>query len=117
MTSNPAMDTSCGGSANEEQSGVASHDPRREYRRDYMRRRRADPTFQAAERDRRQRQYYVRKACRAQVQPGRNTNVRGDEVCAYCGRRPPVEYVVRLQIREQFPDDYMEVRIPYCGLC
>ncbi|MBZ5503755.1 MAG: hypothetical protein LAN59_16225 [Acidobacteriia bacterium] len=117
MRCNPAMEISCGDSGSQEESGGASHDPRREYNRDYMRRRRADPAFQAAEHERRQRQYYARKARRAEFQAGQSTNLRGEEVCAYCGRRPPVEHVMRLQICEQAPDGYVEVRIPYCGLC
>jgi hypothetical protein len=117
MRCKPEAEISFGDGGRQEQSGAAACEHRRQYRREYMRRRRARPELQAAERDRRQRAYYARKARRAQFQPGQNTNLRGEEVCAYCGRRPPVEHVMRLQICEQAPDGFVEVRIPYCGYC
>ncbi len=117
MRCKPEAEIWCGDGGRQEEGGAGAREHRRQYRREYMRRRRACPELQAAERDRRQRAYYARKARRAQFQPGQNTNLRGEEVCAYCGRRPPVEHVMRLQISEQASDGFVEVRLPYCGLC
>lgn len=91
--------------------------PRRQYNREYMRRWRMNPAHLMAEHTARQRAYQTRKERKAQFKPGEHVNERGEPVCAFCGMRPPVENVTRLQVCDLAPDGYVEVLIPYCGYC
>jgi hypothetical protein len=90
---------------------------RRRYNRRYMRRWRADPAHEALEREKRRQWYNERKAREARDQLLPFTNDRGEPVCGFCWKSPPVTQIVRLRICESVPQGYVEVRIPYCGQC
>jgi hypothetical protein len=95
----------------------APFDEQRHYNREYMRRRRADPSHQARERGKRRQSYYDRKLREAEQQPGPYANDRGEPVCGFCRLRPPLQTVLRLQISDSAPGGYVKIRIPYCGQC
>ena len=117
MRCNPASDISCGDREAQQENHDESRERRRLYKRNYMRRWRANPSRQAENRESRQRAYYAQKALRARRYPDPYTNLRGERVCGYCGNRPAVDDVFRLQICEHAPEGYIEVLIPYCGQC
>lgn len=90
---------------------------RRRYNRLYMRRWRADPAHETRERAKRREWYYERKRREAGeiLQPF--TNYRGEPVCGFCCKNPPVTRIARLRICEGRRGGYVEVLVPYCGEC
>ncbi len=90
---------------------------RRRYHREYMRRRRSDPQFDAREKTSRDRRRLARKLQMASSgAPGDATNPNA-RFCALCGLRASTTEIVRLRIVEDSPGGYVKVRIPYCGQC
>ena len=92
-------------------------DGQRQYKREYMRRWRADPGHQAHERGKRKEWYHDRKSRETQQGCGPYMNDCGEPVCGFCHLRPSLETVVRLQVCDSAPGGYVKVRIPYCGQC
>jgi len=90
---------------------------RRRYNRLYMRSWRADPHNRSRDRDMRQHWDYRRKLREAQQHQLPFTNDCGDPVCGFCGKNPPVREVMRLRVCETARRGFVQVRIPYCGLC
>ena len=90
---------------------------RRQYKREYMRRWRADAGRHARERSKRKEWYHGRKSREGCQNCGPGASDRGGRVCGFCRLRPSLKTVVRLQICESAPGGYVEVRIPYCGQC
>jgi hypothetical protein len=90
---------------------------RRQYNREYMRARRANPDHKLNERQNRERSEYERKRHAASAAKRTCTNGDGKSVCGLCGQRPSVVEVVRLEICETARAGYVEVRMPYCGQC
>ena len=78
---------------------------RRRYKRNYMRRWRADPRHYDRERASRERSYYNRKV--------RNRR-RSRNVCGFCHQRPPKSKVLRLMPVEE---GFIPIFVPYCGHC
>jgi hypothetical protein len=90
---------------------------RRRYNRLYMRSWRADPRHRARERAHREQWHYERKL-RDSLRPyDPYADDRGVPVCGFCRKHPPVTKVLRLEIRDQAPRGYVEIRVPYCGEC
>jgi hypothetical protein len=89
---------------------------KRQYKREFMRRWRANPHHRLRESLLRTQWTYERKK-RDAARPSTHTNARGELKCGICGKLPPVTEVVRLRVSEAAPDGYVEVRIPYCGTC
>jgi hypothetical protein len=79
---------------------------RRRNNRNYMRRWRADPRHRARERIRSSRLRVTHKCGEAVV--------RGKPVCGFCHLREPVRQVRRLKPSRI---GYVEVVVPYCGVC
>ncbi len=77
---------------------------RRRYKREYMRRWRADPHHHERERANRERSQYSRKV----------RDVRGGPLCGFCHQRRPKSKVVRLRPVER---GFINVVVPYCGQC
>jgi hypothetical protein len=69
---------------------------RRKYNRLYMRSWRADPSHQASERENRQRWHYERKLRETLRAHHRCANDRGDALCGFCRKSPPITKVWRL---------------------
>jgi hypothetical protein len=92
-------------------------DRQRQYKREYMRRWRADPGHQSHERGKRKEWYHDRKSRQAQQSRSSYANDCGEAVCGFCRLRLSLKTVVRLQICDSAPGGYVEVRIPYCGQC
>jgi hypothetical protein len=90
---------------------------RRRYNRLYMRSWRADPRHQACEREHRERWHYERKLRNALRKHDPYADDRGEPVCGFCRKNPPVTRVWRLESRDLAPRGYVEVRVPYCGQC
>lgn len=78
---------------------------RRRYKREYMRRWRADPLHRDRERANRERSQYKRKVREA---------VRRGPACGFCHARRPKWKVVRLRPVER---GFIKVVVPYCGQC
>ncbi len=111
----PAISPGYGARA--ERTPKALMQKRRRYNRVYMRHWRADPRHQAEERENRERWHYARKlrSARGEYQP--YTGDYGEPVCGFCRKSPVVARVMRLEVRDDAPRGYVEVRIPYCGEC
>jgi hypothetical protein len=90
---------------------------RREYKREYMRRWRSDPDHQRQERLNREQWYQRRKEHIPKLLPHARSRRRSRPTCGICRKRAPVTEIVRLQIRDDAPGGYRQVRIPYCGEC
>jgi hypothetical protein len=90
---------------------------RRRYNRLYMRSWRADPRHRARERAHRQQWHYERKLRDSLRAYDPYAGARGDPVCGFCRKSPPITKVWRLEIRDLAPRGYVEVRVPYCGEC
>jgi len=106
------------GSRGSDDTGAESQcEKQRLYKREYMRRWRASPCRQSSERGRRRRAYYARKERELLTDASPDCDPDGPALCGYCGIRPSVEEVERLEIANDAPDGYVEVRIPYCGRC
>lgn len=104
-------------SRRERKSGEnAALEQKRRYKREFMRKWRANPHHRFRERLLRSHWNYERKKREAE-QPVSHRNARGELKCGICGKLPPVTEVVRLRVSECSPDGYVEVRIPYCGTC
>jgi hypothetical protein len=91
---------------------------RRTRSRDYMKKWRANPKHRELERERRDRDYVLKKQRRARrllLRP--YTRVDGRPQCGFCGQGRPVEIVERLRISETADDEFVKVLIPYCGHC
>jgi hypothetical protein len=78
---------------------------RRRYKREYMRRWRADPLHRGRERANRERSQYKRKLRKA---------ARRGPACGFCHQRRPKWKVVRLRPIAQ---GFVKVVVPYCGQC
>jgi hypothetical protein len=105
------------GKASSEHVQEALLERRRRYNRRYMRHWRANLAHEALEREKRRQWYYERKAREAWEKLPPFTNNRGEPVCGFCWKRPPVTQILRLRISENGPHGYVQVRIPYCGQC
>lgn len=100
----------------DQRAGRAWLAERRRYNRIYMRAWRAHPANLAAERRNRARWYYERKlreALSSAIQAAKHA----ETVCGFCRKLAAVTQVWRLEIRDQSPRGYAEVRVPYCGEC
>lgn len=93
----------------------AEAEERREYKRDYMRAWRADPRNRSRERANRTRWGVARKLRLAKRRVRQYTNLSGRPVCGLCGKRPPVQRVMRLRILAN--GEFERVAVPYCGQC
>lgn len=89
---------------------------KRRYKREFMRRWRANPDHRMRESLMRRKWNYDRKKRDASQLPP-EINTRGNMKCAICGMLPPVTEVVRLRVSQTAPGGYVEVRLPYCGHC
>jgi hypothetical protein len=100
---------------------AASHDASlradRQYNRNYMRRWRADPAHRERENANRCRWACERKELVVEEPRHAFTNWRGERVCGFCKKRPPKGQILRLEASAAAPDQYVEVLIPYCGMC
>jgi len=91
---------------------------RRARSRNYMKEWRSNPKHRQLERERRDRDYVLKKQRRARrllLRP--YTRVDGRPQCGFCGQGRPVEIVERLRISETADEEYQRVLIPYCGHC
>jgi hypothetical protein len=91
---------------------------RRARSRDYMKKWRANPKHRALERERRDRDYILKKersARRLLLRP--YTRVDGQPQCGFCRLGRPVEIVERLRISKTADGEFEKVLIPYCGHC
>jgi len=88
---------------------------RRRINRECMRRRRADPSRCAQEREKRKHRRHKMAASSALVL----TSVAQPmgRVCAICHLRAAVEEIIRLEPSESTRGGYVQVRLPYCGRC
>jgi hypothetical protein len=90
---------------------------KRLYNREYMRRWRSDPRNRLRNLEDRMRWYYERKlrdALRPEPDPAAHHHKRG---CGFCHRRPAVRQIMRLQVSNGPLEPFIEVRVPYCGVC
>lgn len=94
---------------------AAQAEERREYKRDYMRAWRANPRNRGRERSNRTRWVVARKLRLAKRRLRQYTNLGGKAVCGLCGKRPPMQRVMRLRILAN--GEFERVRVPYCGQC
>jgi hypothetical protein len=90
---------------------------RRRYNREYMRRWRSDPRNYRREHECRERAYWRQKISRARSERRLYINRRGQAVCGFCWKRPPVRMAERLRISEAARTGYVKVLIPCCGEC
>ena len=97
-------------------STESSLEEKRRYKREFMRRWRANPRHRLRESLNRTQWAYARKKRQAEAHVS-HTNARGELKCGICGKLPPVTEVVRLRVSESAPKGYVEVRIPYRGNC
>lgn len=97
-------------------SESAAHEQKKRYKREFMRRWRANPQHRFRESLLRSQWNYERKKRQAEKLSS-HMNSRGEIRCGICGKLPPVTEVVRLRVSECSPDGYVEVRVPYCGSC
>jgi len=97
--------------------GETTHEKQRLYKREYMRRWRASLCRRKSERERRRSAYYERKEREPLPGASPDPGPDGTALCGYCRTRPAVEDVKRLEICDEAPDGYVEVRVPYCGHC
>lgn len=102
------------GAARNEQCSQDKDSTRAEQRRrkrEYMRRWRAAHPEQEA------RIWAKRKAATvvdvAQVREADESRT----ACGFCGKRAPVDWVLRLRVSDEAESGYEEIRVPYCGLC
>jgi hypothetical protein len=93
-------------------SGIAR---RRKRNREYMRRRRADPTRNAQEQDQRKNRQHSTSASSASISA--NVPQPMGRVCAICHLRAAVEEITRLEPSELTRGGYVQVKLPYCGRC
>lgn len=117
MRGKPVTESSFRKEASSEHAQKALLERRRRCNRCYMRRWRTDPAHEALERENRRQWYYERKAREARDKLPPFTNDRGEPVCGFCWKSPPVTQILRLRVCEDVPHGYVEVRIPYCGQC
>lgn len=90
---------------------------RREYNRKYMRERRSN-TRSGPEANRMPRVLPMRGSRgRFRSEDGQLQQEGGSQVCGFCGLRPAVCEVTRLEITEQNTCGFRTVRVPYCGCC
>jgi hypothetical protein len=94
----------------------AALERKRRYKREFMRKWRANPRHRFRESLLRSRWNYERKK-RDAAHLTSHMNARGELKCGICGKLPPVTEVLRLRVSECSPNGYVEVRIPYCGTC
>jgi len=97
-------------------SESAALERKRRYKREFMRKWRANPHHRFHESLLRSRWNYERKK-RDAAHLTSHMNARGEVKCGICGKLPPVNEVVRLRVSECSPNGYLEVRVPYCGTC
>lgn len=100
--------------------GKSTHETkaaRRRYNRRYMRRWRADPRHRLQEHETRMRAYWGQKERRVVKQRRPYVNRRGEVVCGFCWRRPPIGMVARLRISDAARNGFVKVLIPCCGEC
>ena len=88
---------------------------RRQYNRNYMRAWRKNPLNHARELARDQRLRLESKLRRSRRGMKPYTNLRGQPVCGFCQKSPPIQHVIRLRILEN--GEYKSIRVPYCGQC
>jgi hypothetical protein len=87
---------------------------KREYNRRFMRRWRSDPAHQALERERRRQRYCLGPNSQRLHRSGAEVPPpKGIKKCRLCSR-PAAKEVTRL---EAVGGRYVEMRIPYCGIC
>jgi hypothetical protein len=89
----------------------------RRYKREYMRRWRADPRNLERELHTRLRAALSRKVGPRYGERRLYLNRQGEAVCGFCWRRPPVKMQERLRISEGPRNEYVKVLIPCCGEC
>lgn len=90
---------------------------RRRYNREYMRRWRTDPRNRLRNLEDRMRWYYERKV-RDAMRPGAGpAPVNGKSICGFCHRGLAVRQVARLQVSSGLLERFVEVVVPYCGVC
>ena len=90
---------------------------RRRANREFMKQWRADPQHQAVERNKRRQRYYACQKPQTVHEIDRLVAAGLDsQTCGFCSR-PAVTNIERLQIRDDAPDGYVQIRIPYCGQC
>jgi hypothetical protein len=88
---------------------------RRRINRECMRRRRADPSRCAQEREKRKHRQHKIAASSASF-PTSVPQPMG-RVCAICHLRAAVEEIIRLEPSESTRGGYVQLRLPYCGRC
>jgi len=89
----------------------------RRSKREYMRRWRSDPAHQASERERRLERYYDRKLRILSDDGEIPTNVSQGGLCGFCHRLPSITEVPRLVVAGSGRDGYVQIVVPYCGMC
>jgi hypothetical protein len=88
---------------------------RRTVNRECMRRRRADPTHAARDKERRKdRQHSTRLRA---ICISANVAQPMGRVCAICHLRAAVEEIARLELSDTARGGYVQVWLPYCGRC
>ena len=92
---------------------------RRRYNRKYMRRWRANPHHAEREGERRRRAYWRIKLSGADGAADTTDGAQRKPpatLCGFCGRRPPITRITRLQIAPP-SSEFVPIEIPYCGQC
>lgn len=91
---------------------------RRQYNREYMRRWRSRPENLAREKMHRQGWYYARKLRSTLEDPdSKPTRHAARPLCLLCRLRRSVCRVQRLVVVEGRPGGFVEISVPYCGVC
>jgi hypothetical protein len=103
--------------ANAVRTAILSAAALRRYKREYMRRWRADPRNMERELHTRLRAALSRKVGPKYGERRLYLNRHGDAVCGFCWRRQPVKMQERLRISEGPRNEYVKVLIPCCGEC
>lgn len=89
----------------------------RRYKREYMRRWRADPRSSQRELLTRLRAELSRRVRPMYGERRLYLNRRGRPVCGFCWQRQPVKFQERLRISEEARNEFVKVLIPCCGKC
>ena len=90
---------------------------KRRYNREYMRRWRTDSRNRLRNLEDRTRWYYERKLRDALRPEPERVLLHHKPGCGFCHRRPAVCQIMRLQVSEGLLEPFIEVRVPYCGVC
>lgn len=104
-------------SAGEARKAAFLREAHRRRNRLYMRRWRSDPRHRSRAREENKQWYLNRKLREAQEPTRRHCTERGEPTCGFCHRRPPVGPVTRLRVSNDPRKGFVEVQVPYCGIC